>query len=612
MVEALLQDLEALARMLETGLIERGVCRLGAEQELFLVEPCGNPAPVAEQVLARNRDPHLVPELTRFNLEINLDPVRLEGEALRRLEGQLLKRLAHARALARELGDDIALCGILPTIHLSDLTRDNMTPRPRYARLNETITRLRGGPIQLQVTGIDELFVQLDSIMVEGCNASFQVHLQVDPDAFPRYYNAAQMAAAPVLAAGVNAPVLFGKRLWHETRIAVFRQAIDTRSGNLYLREMSPRVHFGTDWVRESVLEIYREDLARFRVLLTPEAPPEDALKVLEQGGIPRLEALQLFNGTVYRWNRACYGVSEGRPHLRIENRVLPSGPTPADEVANAAFWAGLVLELAHREPELPRRLDFDEARGNFIAAARLGLGAHLAWLDGTRWPARQLILEELLSLARAGLQRLGVDPADIAHYLGIIRERVESRQTGAEWQLRSLAAMKGQGSRAERLEALVLTMQAYQQENRPVHTWEPARLAVVRRREAQGNRRVEHVMTTDLFTVQEDEPLQFVAALMDWKQLHFVPVEDTRHRPLGLVSRAAVQQALQKKDPLTAVRSVMNPHPMVVSPETPLAEAARLLKAPQAEALLVVHREQLVGLLSRADVMRFSEGREG
>jgi len=602
----LLRDLEVLARMLKAGLIERGVCRIGAEQELFLVEPCGNPAPVAEQVLKRNRDPHLVPELTRFNLEINLEPGLLEGDGLRRLERQLLERLAHARKLTRDLGDDIALCGILPTIHLSDLTLDNMTPRPRYARLNEAITRLRGGPVQLQITGIDELFVQLDSIMVEGCNASFQVHLQVDPDAFPRCYNAAQLAAAPVLAAGVNAPVLFGKRLWHETRIAVFRQAVDTRGGNLYLREMSPRVHFGTDWVRESVLEIYREDLARFRVLLTPESPPEDALNVLEQGGIPRLEALQLFNGTVYRWNRACYGVSEGRPHLRIEKRVLPSGPTPADEVANAAFWAGLVLELAHREPELHRRMDFDEARGNFIAAARLGLGAHLTWLDGARWPAQRLILEELLPMARAGLQRAGVDPADIAHYLGVIRERVESRQTGAEWQLRSLAAMKGQGSRAERLEALVLTMQAYQQENRPVHRWEPARLAAVRRRAAQGNRRVEHVMTTDLFTVQEDEPLQFVAALMDWKQLDAVPVEDVHHRPVGLVHREAVQQALQEKDPTTAVRLVMNPRPIVVTPETPLTEAMRLLEARKAAALLVVHREQLVGMLTRAELPAF------
>ncbi len=596
----LLQDLETLARMLEAGLIEQGIRRLGAEQELFLVEPCGNPAPVAEALLARNQDSHLVPELTRFNLEIDLEPVHVEGDGLRRLERQLLERLAHTRRLARALGDDIALCGILPTIHLSDLTLDNMTPRPRYAQLNEAIKRLRGGLVQLQITGIDELFVQLDSIMVEGCNASFQVHLQVDPDDFPRFYNAAQMAAAPVLAAGVNAPILFGKRLWHETRIAVFRQAIDTRGGNLYLREMSPRVHFGTEWVRESVLEIYREDLARFRVLLTPQLPPEDAWKVLEQGSIPRLEALQLFNGTVYRWNRACYGVLEGRPHLRIENRVLPFGPTPADEVANAAFWAGLVLELAHREPALHRRLDFDEARGNFIAAARLGLGAHLTWLDGTRWPAPQLILEELLPMARAGLQRVGVDPADIAHYLEIIRQRVESRHTGAEWQLRSLAAMKERGSRAERLEALVLTMQTYQEENRPVHTWEPARLTVVRRREVQGNRRVEHVMNTDLFTVQEEEPLQFVAALMDWKQLDDVPVEDLRHRPVGLVSREAVQQALQEQDPSTAVRLVMDPQPIVVTPETPLAEAIRLLEVQKARALLVVHRKQLVGMLNR------------
>ncbi len=583
-----------------------GIHRIGAEQELFLVEPVGNPAPLAAQILQQNTDAHLVAELTRFNLELNLDPILLQHDAFCRLENQLRRYLSYVQQLAQNYQIGYVLCGILPTVHLSDLTVDNMMPLPRYRQLNEAILRLRGGPVQLQITGIDELFVQLDSIMVEGCNASFQVHLQVDPDAFARFYNAAQVAVAPVLAAGANAPVLFGKRLWHETRIAVFRQAIDTRGGNLYLREMSPRVHFGTDWVRESVLEIYQEDLARFRMLLAPESPLEDALQVLEQGGVPHLQALRLFNSTVYRWNRACYGVAGGRPHLRIENRVLPSGPTPVDEVANAAFWVGLVLELAHREPELTRRIDFDEVRGNFIAAARLGLGSQLTWLDGTRWPAPRLILEELLPLARAGLQRLTIDPADITHYLGLIQERVTSGQNGAEWQLRSLAALKGQGSRAERLEALVLTMQAYQQENRPVHTWEPARLAIVRRREAQGNRRVEHVMTTDLITVQEDEPLLFVAALMEWKQLHFVPVEDVRHRPVGLVSRERVQQALQQEGKAQQpVSTIMNPDPITLTPETSLEEARRLLQtqARSDRALLVVHREQLVGLVVETDL---------
>ncbi len=606
MITTLLRDLEALAWMLEAGWIESGIHRIGAEQELFLVEPGGNPAPLAAQMLQQNTDAHLVAELTRFNLELNLDPILLQHDAFCRLENQLRKYLDYVQQLAQNYQIGYVLCGILPTVHLSDLTVDNMMPLPRYRQLNEAILRMRGGPVQLQITGIDELFVQLDSIMVEGCNASFQVHLQVDPDAFAQFYNAAQVAVAPVLAAGANAPVLFGKRLWHETRIAVFRQAIDTRGGNLYLREMSPRVHFGTDWVRESVLEIYQEDLARFRMLLAPESPLEDALQVLEQGEVPHLQALRLFNSTVYRWNRACYGVAGGRPHLRIENRVLPSGPTTADAVANAAFWVGLVLELAHREPELTRRIDFDEVRGNFIAAARLGLGSRLTWLDGTRWPAPRLILEELLPLARAGLQRLAIDPADILHYLGILQERVASGQNGAEWQLRSLAALKGQGSRAERLEALVLTMQAYQQENRPVHTWEPARLAIVRRREAQGNRRVEHVMTTDLITVQEDEPLLFVAALMEWKQLRFVPVEDARHRPVGLVSRERVQQALQQEGQAQQpISTIMNPDPITLTPETSLEEARRLLQAQARSdrALLVVHREQLVGLVVEADL---------
>ena len=342
----LIQDVRALELMLHEDMFETGVRRIGAEQELFMVDERGEPAPIIEEVLERNTDDRIVTELTKFNIEFNMEPLQYGGDCFQDMERATDELVEKVRGLTQEVGGDIAMTGILPTAHLSDFALDYMTPRPRYYALNDALSRLRGGPGQYQIRGIDELFLKHDSIMLEGCNTSFQTHFQVSPEDFPRYYNIAQVVAAPCLAAGTNSPILFGKRLWRETRIALFQQAVDTRSSNLYLREMRPRVHFGSDWVDESVLEIFKEDISRFRVLLTTELE-EQPLKVLEEGGVPNLMALQLHNGTVYRWNRACYGITDGKPHLRIENRVLPSGPTVIDEIANAVFWYGLVAGLA-------------------------------------------------------------------------------------------------------------------------------------------------------------------------------------------------------------------------------------------------------------------------
>ena len=325
------------------------------------------------------------------------------------MERQAEEVLAYTRDLVKKAtGAEVVMAGILPTIHLSDMTLDNMTPSPRYYALNDAIAALRDGPGQFQIRGVDELFVKHDTIMLEGCNTSFQTHFQVTPAEFARYYNLAQVVAGPCLAAATNSPLLFGKRLWRETRIALFQQAVDTRSSNLYLREMSPRVHFGTGWVESSVTELFKEDIARFRVLLTAEEA-EDPFDVLARGDVPKLKALQLHNGTVYRWNRACYGITDGKPHLRIENRILPAGPTIVDEFANAAFWFGLVSGLARSGVDVKAEMAFDDAKSNFIAAARLGLGSQLVWLGGERVPAHELICDRLVPLAREGLAASGI-----------------------------------------------------------------------------------------------------------------------------------------------------------------------------------------------------------
>jgi len=610
-LKRLLRDVKAMEHMLDNGLIESGVRRIGAEQELFLVDDTWRPAPLATQVLETLADPHFTTELARFNLEFNLDPVDFGGRCLGALEEQLEELLARARTAAGEHGARVVLTGILPTLTKGDLELDNMTPNPRYFALNDALTRLRGGEYSFHIKGIDELNFHHNNIMVEACNTSFQVHFQVGPDEFARMYNIAQAAAGPTLAAAANSPLLFGKRLWRETRVALFQQSIDTRRSAPHLREQAPRVSFGRQWVRSSALEIFREDIARFRAILSTEMD-EDPFQVLGEGRAPDLPALRLHNSTVYRWNRVCYGVGAGgAAHLRIENRTLSAGPTVRDEVANAAFWFGLVSGLAGRYGDITRHLRFEDAHANFFAAAQHGLNAQLTWLEGRILPARDLILEELLPLAREGLLASELDPADVDLYLGVLEERVRSSNTGAQWLLSSFASLGQRGPLAERLSALTAATAHRQQEQGPVHHWEPARLE-----EAGGWKhnylRVEQYMNTDLITVGPDEPVELVTHLMEWNRVRHVLVEDEDNRLVGIVSRRSLLPLVGSYDPESIegplpVSEIMQPDPITVSPETTTLEAIELMRQHRISCLPVVKNGHLVGTVTQDQYMEIA-----
>ncbi|MDH3424815.1 MAG: glutamate-cysteine ligase family protein, partial [Gemmatimonadota bacterium] len=398
--KALLRDVKALERMLAEGLFETGIRRIGAEQEMFLVNEAWRPASMAMEMLAKLDGPFTT-ELALYNLEANIEPRELGGTCFSQVEARLNELVTRAREVARGMGGEVALTGILPTLSKSDVSLESITPKTRYHALNQAFAKARAGePYKLRIQGSDELYTEHQSVMLESCNTSFQVHLQVDPGEFAHVYNVAQLVTAPVLAAAVNSPVLFGKLLWDETRIALFQQSIDTRQGSVHMRDLSPRVRFGEGWIRDGVTDLVLEDIARFRVLLTREVT-EDPLAVLDAGGYPSLQAWSLHNGTVYRWNRPCYGIGGGVPHLRIECRVLPAGPTVVDEVANAAFWIGSVLGAANAYGDVTKRIDFADAKSNFLAAARYGLKAGFRWLDDRSWSAPDLILDELLPTAR-------------------------------------------------------------------------------------------------------------------------------------------------------------------------------------------------------------------
>jgi len=607
-MQALIADVHAIEKMLEEGLFDTGPRRIGAEQELFLVDSRLRPAAVAVELLKRTKDPRLVPELARFNLEANLSPQLFSGGCLKAMETELEEVIALARVRAQSLGANVALTGILPTIHRGDLSLEYMMPEARYRALNDTLARLRGGKFHIRIEGIDALETTHDNVMMEACNTSFQVHFQVAPDEFARLYNTAQAITGPVLAAAVNSPFFLGKRLWQETRIALFMGSIDSRSTALVDRGLPQRVSFGDAWVRESVMEIYQEQIARFRVVLSTQVE-ENPLDVLRRGEIPPLSALRLHGGTVYRWNRACYGISDGVPHLRIENRVLPSGPTVVDEVANAAFFFGLMSGLPEIHPDISAVMEFDHAKENFMRAARDGLDARMTWIDGEPMDAAQLILQQLLPLARAGLERSHIDAGDIDRYLGVIEDRVKSRQTGARWALSSLAKLENE-TLDVRERTLVGALTANQQSGRPVHLWPLANP------EDAGTRRhsyrtVGQFMSTDLFTVRPGDLIDLAASVMDWKRVRHVPVEDDEGHLLGVVSHRMLLRLLTQRastdDAPMAVRDVMRTDLFTVKRETPTLDAMRIMRRQRVGCLPVVDEGHLVGIITERDLVELS-----
>ncbi|MCG8408333.1 MAG: glutamate-cysteine ligase family protein [Phycisphaerales bacterium] len=609
-MKRLLTDVQALEDMLAQGMIESGRRRIGAEQEVVLIDAAYRPALKNLEILERLDDPNFTTELAQFNLEFNLPPLTLGAKCLREMEDSLRANLERLRQVARQFDLDILLTGILPTLEPTDLAIGSLTDLPRYYALNDTLMALRGGPYQIDIKGVDELTAKQDSVLLEACNTSFQVHFQVSPEKFAHFYNAAQAISAPVLAAAANSPVLFGKRLWKETRIAVFHQSVDARDGTSAHRDLSPRVSFGTSWVRESALEIYREDISRFRVLFIADKE-KDPFELIKAGEPPKLKALQTHNSTIYRWNRVCYGITEGKAHLRIENRYLPSGPTTLDEVANAAFWFGLLSGISHEYGDITTVMDFDVAKSNFFAAARHGLQAQFTWLDGKLTPAQGLICRRLLSLAREGLQELEIDRDDIDRYLGVIEGRVAGKQTGARWFLQSLAEMKGVGTKAERLGSVTATMARLQHEGSPVHEWPLARLNQTSGWE-NNYLRIEQYMTTNLFTVNQDEVIDLVANLMDWERIRHVPVEDNQHRLVGLVSYRTLLRFMARSLPrgisrAVPVSEIMRPDPITVTPETTTVDAIRIMRENGVACLPVVKEGVLVGIVTEHDFLNIA-----
>jgi gamma-glutamyl:cysteine ligase YbdK (ATP-grasp superfamily) len=465
------RSLGALRELLARPGFGEGPASLGAELELFLIDGEGRPLPLNLAVLRETVDPRLTVELDRFNLECNLRPTRLAGRPFSALAAELEDAIAEVRRAARVHHGRVAMIGILPTLRGADLQRDAMTDSPRFRALSAGLMRLRRGPFQMNIDGPEPLEVVCSDVTFEGANTSLQIHLRVPPRAFAGTYNAMQMASAVALAAAGNSPTFLGHRLWEETRVALFKQAVDHRG----IRDgRTARVGFGIGWVREGAYELFAQNVAHHEPLL-PVVGDEDPLERVRAGGVPTLDEIRLHQGTVWRWNRAIYDPADGG-HLRIEMRAMPAGPSVPDMVANTAFLVGLGLGLAPEMETWLREFPFETAERNFYRAARSGLDAELLWPPAPGEPAVPIVARDLvgrlLVVARRGLEAAGIEVDEIERRLGVIDRRVATRRTGARWQHRVLTQLDPRVGRERALAAMQERYVACTESGDPVHEW--------------------------------------------------------------------------------------------------------------------------------------------
>ncbi|MBA4745775.1 MAG: CBS domain-containing protein [Muricauda sp.] len=596
-VQHLIDDVQSLEQMIAEGMIENDIVRIGAEQEMCLVNGDYRPSPKAMKIIKDVNDDHFTTEFATYNIEANLDPYKLEKDCFAKMEQQLRKLLGKVKKTADKHGVKIILTGILPTISKEELGMDFMTPIPRYYRINEVLKAWRGNDFSLRIKGADELSLHHDSVLFEACTTSFQLHLQIPPDDFIKSYNWAQAISGPVLGVCCNSPLLLGKELWRETRIALFQQSLDTRVWTKAVKEQVARVGFGEHWQRDSVAEIFKQDISSHRILLTKPIT-KGSLHVLRDGKTPKLEALSLFNSTVYRWNRPCYGVGNGKPHLRIENRYIPSGPTVIDEMANFAFWVGLMAGRPETYDDMPNVMDFRVTKLNFFRAAMSGRHTVFSWLDKTM-TAKEIVKKVLLPIAYNGLRKFDIDEKDINRLLGVIEARTKSG-TGAEWQIKNFRELKKQMKLDSAIVQLTKSMYNNQETQTPVHQWRPISGMAKTKESFQW---VRQVMSTKLMKLYEDDYANLAIAIMQWNNIHHIPVENGKGELVGLLTWSHIEkfEKLDKKE--AKVSDIMVKDVITVEPRTEIETARKMMHDYQIGCLPICVDTHIVGIISKVDL---------
>lgn len=601
MYQYALNDIEAFETMLKENVFEDGDPWIGAEQELCIVDERYDPGTSALGLLDSINDEHYTNELALFNMEINLDPLPLKEKCFSQMETSLLELMQKGYTEAEKINEHVLMTGILPTLKYHHLQSKYMTPIQRYETLSQTLSEIRGSKFEVYMQGVDDLIMSLGSVLFEACNTSFQLHLQIRPHEFANQHNWSQMIAGPVLSACVNSPLLFGNELWAETRIALFKQSLDTRSSQKYMRMKLPRVYFGRGWMQKSAAELWKNDIMRFPLLVTSD-DLKDSKALLAKGEIPDLRGIRLHNGTTYTWNRMCYGFSKKKPHLRIECRYLPAGPSAIDEIANFAFWIGLMTAEPKGGVEFWKNHSFKAVKNNFVRAARSGLNSVFNWY-GKNIPAKTLILDELLPMAHKGLTDLGVDQNDIEKYLSVIERRVNKEVTGSSWTVDNFRSLSKQYGEAIAQKELVRESLKYQKENIPLHQWEnvPFRKYDL----SKSDPTVEQLMSTNILSVNENASVEIVKSILDWNKIHHLPVENLDGDLIGLITDGTIARLEDEENQRTFARDIMIKNVITVQALDSMKKAEAVFEESQISGIPVTYDKKLVGMLTLTDLAK-------
>lgn len=465
-VARLYQQLDELKSLLTNQALEQGESSIGAELEVYLLDQKFRPKMINQELLAKANNPQLTEELNRYNMEFNLSPVMAKGSPFKAMELELRNTLNDVQLLAGEMSTQMMAIGILPTLQHKDLERSCMTDLPRYRVLTKAISALRGEAFKININGDESLQTSCDEVTLEGANTSFQLHLRVPQSRFKNMYNAAQLITPLLVAISANSPIFMGKKLWHETRIALFKQSIDSRINNGSWKH-PPRVNFGNGWVRESAWELFAENVALY--------PPIIPVLSESQSDQKPFSELSMHHGTVWNWNRAVFDPAKGG-HLRIEFRALPAGPTVTDMLANAALAIGWTQALANDVDGLISKLPFSYAEYNFYRAAQQGLDANILWPQSQQQKLQEVkitdVIRELLPIAADGLRQLAVEQDEIDRLLSVIEKRLAKKQTGAIWQLNKLTEYEQQHNREDSLNLMLADYLGNMIQGEPVAFW--------------------------------------------------------------------------------------------------------------------------------------------
>ncbi len=472
--QRLYQSLDVLKQQIRNPKFGLGQKKIGAELENYIIDDRGNPLPINMDLIDAAKVDNFTPELNRFNLEINFDPIDFGAHAFGQLQQQMDDYLTKLRQVAKDFNGRIVPIGILPTLQDADLSADSMTDLARYRALSKHLYEMRGEHFKVHIRGRDEVFLTCDHVALEGANTSLQFHLMCEPNDFANVFNAIQLTTPLVTAVSANSPLLLQNRLWDETRIALFKQSIDSRVRNTVEWRQPSRVSFGHGWVRDDAWELFAEAVALYPPIF-PLLSEQEPTQVYNQGGVPKHEELAMHMGTTWPWNRPVYCPSEGG-HVRVEMRALPAGPTNIDMVANAAFATGLAMGLKDSIRDFLAVMPFRFAEYNFYRAAQSGLDASIVWTDPQKHEPKEMpimeVLWAMLPVAKRGLEQLGLADKEIKKYLSIIHDRLETKITGARWQ-RQMFEQYHQSM--DKLSAATQMLERYieqQASNAPVSNW--------------------------------------------------------------------------------------------------------------------------------------------